>query len=380
MKNKVNISISEKDKMILIILFIGLIVFCSYYFGYRNINAMTLEVKQEKEELTAKYKTLYPLYQKKDSYASEAKKLQEKSEKLLSQFPNGMNQEGLILLAKSIEEKNDVWFSSMAMSEITPAYTFGKVVSTNPTRKGQPVWTTDMVGHKSVLTFSYQVSYEKFKEMLEYFNTNEEDRLSVENVSMTYDEGEDRVSGTLNLAVYDITGKDREYAGLGVYDVPMGTSNIFRSRMSAIASVSNIVNDYDAYVSVLPYKEGEASTIIGLNKDALNKTAISSEVNAVQTVTMIINGSNNKYTISYKVGDKMYPAENYFEGAEFDCGDSIDLLVLSAAREAAEDKSAVKLNIANSSDKTVNLFVYGDDEKNPRVSLGTVTGQVNVEN
>lgn len=379
-KMKLNVSLSEKDKMILIVLVIALIVFCSYYFGYRNINAMTLEVKQETEELTSKYKTLYPLYQKKDDYVSETKKLTEKYDSILEDFPDGMTQEGLIVLAKSIEEDTNVWFSSVSMSEIQPVYTFGQVTSTNPSTLGASVYYSDFVGHKAVLTLSYQESYSDFKKMLEYFEKNESNQFAVEKVSMSYDEGDGQVSGSLDLAVYDITGSNRPEAAVEVCDVPQGLDNIFISRISALNAASRIISDYDVYVAVTPYEAGKNSVKVGLNRDAMNKSVIGAEANAVQSATLVIAGSNNNYTISYKVGDKMYPAENYYDGVEFNCGDSIDLLVLSSARSSSEDKAAVKLNITNTSDKPVNIFVYGDDSANPRVSLGTTTGQVNVEN
>jgi hypothetical protein len=107
---------------------------------------------------------------------------------------------------------------------------------------------------------------------------------------------------------------------------------------------------------------------------------LDAEGNSVQSVTIVVSGTNNNYKVSYKLGDKMYPADNYFEGADFNCGDSIDLLVISSDRTGTEDKSSVKINITNSTDKAVNLFVYGDDAKSPRVSLGTTSGTVNVEN
>lgn len=380
MKGKLNIQISEKDRRLLMIVLIALIVFCAYYFGFRNINAMTLEVKQEREELVAKYNSLYPLYQDMDKYAERAKDFSKETETILSEFSNGMNQESLILLSKSIEEKTGIWFSSVTMSEIADAYTFGQITSTNPTRMGESVYQTDMVGESASLTCSYQVSYEQFKDLLAYVEKEKTRRISIQNVAMSYDEGENIVSGNLVLGVYDIKGSEREYPAMEIYDVPQGTDSIFRATLSAATAVSNIVKDYDTYITVLPYKEGQPNLITGLNKDAMNETVISSEANSVQTVTVTVTGANNDYYISYKMGDKTYPAENYFDGAAFACGDSIDLLVLSSVRAAAEDKSAVKINIVNSSDKTVNLFVYGDDTASPRVSLGTVTGLVNVEN
>ena len=56
------LTVSEKDKKTLMILLVALIVFCSWYFGYRNINNMTVAMKEERNELTKKYDSLYPLF------------------------------------------------------------------------------------------------------------------------------------------------------------------------------------------------------------------------------------------------------------------------------------------------------------------------------
>ena len=145
-------------------------------------------------------------------------------------------------------------------------------------------------------------------------------------------------------------------------------------------NASTVVSDYDLFVAVHPYEAGKNNVSLGLNKDALGENTLGAEGNALQNITITVNGKNGKYKVSYKLGDQMYPAENFAAGADFDCGDSIDLLVISSARTGSDDKSAAKINLVNGSDKAVNLFVYGDDSKTPRVALGTTSGTVNVEN
>jgi hypothetical protein len=188
------------------------------------------------------------------------------------------------------------------------------------------------------------------------------------------------VSGSIELISYDITGSDRAYDNVSIYDVALGNDNPFISKLTTMLAASSIVSNYDLFVSVLPYEAGSSNVAVGLNKDALNKHGLDVEGNSVQSITIVVSGTNNDYKVSYKLGDKMYPADNYFEGADFECGDTIDLLVISSSRSGTEDKSSVKINITNSTDKTVNMYIYGDDTKNPRVSLGTTSGSVNVEN
>lgn len=66
------------------IFLVALIVFCSWYFGYQNINNMTVAMKEERNELTKKYDSLYPLYTEKDNYKSQTEKFEQSYEDLLN--------------------------------------------------------------------------------------------------------------------------------------------------------------------------------------------------------------------------------------------------------------------------------------------------------
>lgn len=374
------LKMSERDKMLVMVLLIVGIIFCSWYFGYRSIVAKTDEIKADTETLISKYNSLYPLFQKQDEYKADTETLTEQYQETLSTFANGTTQEGLIVRLRHFEEVTGAWYTSVTLSDILPVYTFGQIGSTNPNNLGERVYITDMVGHKATMSTNFQGTYSQVKELLTYINEDEENQFVIEKLNMGFDKNAGAVTGSMEIASYDITGSERPFENVSIYDVPLGTDNIFKSRINVLDESSRIVLHKDVYVTVLPFEKGKEAVVAGLNADVLNDTALVGRGNSVQTVTLSISGTNGNYRISYKVGDETYPADNYFEGVEFTCGDTIDLLVLSSEREMNEDKSAVKINIANSSDKTVNLYVFGEDEKEPRVTLGTTTGSVNVEN
>jgi hypothetical protein len=376
---KKGIKLGEQERILLMFLVIVAVLFSAYYFGYKKLNAATLEVKEEKNELMERYQALYPLAQNKDQYIKETASLEEEIDSILSGYATGTTQERMIMLAKSFEEDTDVWFSTLSMSETTANYTFGQVMSTNPSGDGGRAYSTNMVGHQTTLSLGYSTNYENLKTLIDYINTYEDNKFTINSLSISSSDG-NSVSGAIELISYDITGSDRAYDNVSIYDVALGNDNPFISKLTTMLAASSIVSNYDLFVSVLPYEAGSSNVAVGLNKDALNKHGLDVEGNSVQSITIVVSGTNNDYKVSYKLGDKMYPADNYFEGADFECGDTIDLLVISSSRSGTEDKSSVKINITNSTDKTVNMYIYGDDTKNPRVSLGTTSGSVNVEN
>ena len=108
----------------------------------------------------------------------------------------------------------------------------------------------------------------------------------------------------------------------------------------------------------------------------VNASVITSNNNAVENVTMKFAGSDGKYTVSYRIGDKQYPAQNYQSGAEISPQGTLDLLIMSSQRVSDSDKSGVNLTLENESDMTLNVKVTNDDTTSPRVNISNKTGKI----
>lgn len=376
------LTMTERDKNLVKIILIALIIFCSYYFGYRNISEMHENMKQERDDLTAKYKSLYPLYADREDYKDETEEYIEDYQNLLLQYPGGTTQEGMMVLAKSIEEDTGVWFNTFSMSDVTPIYTFGQITSSNPSNLGAGVYSTDYVGHKVTLTMNYTTTYEKGKKLIKYLNSRDDRKYTIDSINMQYSNTDDEMTGTLVLSTYDITGGDREFPVTNIQTVPIGSDNIFVSNNFYSGSDYNeaegdgIINNYDIFMMVSAFSSDNDSVVVGLANDALGKTIASSSSNSVESVTITVSGKSGDYKVSYKVGSTTYPVENYFEGASFNAGNTIDLLIMSSQKNSAEDKAGAKINLINNTDKDLNVKIINDDADSPRVTIGTTTGSI----
>ena len=127
---------------------------------------------------------------------------------------------------------------------------------------------------------------------------------------------------------------------------------------------------------VSAFSSDNDSVVVGLANDALGKTIASSSSNSVESVTITVSGKSGDYKVSYKVGSTTYPVENYFEGASFNAGNTIDLLIMSSQKNSAEDKAGAKINLINNTDKDLNVKIINDDADSPRVTIGTTTGSI----
>ena len=87
-------------------------------------------------------------------------------------------------------------------------------------------------------------------------------------------------------------------------------------------------------------------------------------------------GRAGDYKVSYQVGSSQYPAQGFEDGAAFVCGDSIELMIMSAERGATTDSNGISLRIINETDIAVNATIIGDDPVAPRVKLDESKGAV----
>ena len=77
-------------------------------------------------------------------------------------------------------------------------------------------------------TTTYEVNYLSLKQLVKAV-TDDSDKKSVEDISVTYNEENGILSGTLTSNFYYLSGTDEVYSTPDVAGVPVGTSNPFRS-------------------------------------------------------------------------------------------------------------------------------------------------------
>ena len=88
-KLKNSLTISEKDKKLLVYVFAFLIIFIAYFVGYQNLSASLDTSTKQVTELTKKKKDLQTKNDNKAKYESDTLSLQSDSSKLLKTFENG---------------------------------------------------------------------------------------------------------------------------------------------------------------------------------------------------------------------------------------------------------------------------------------------------
>ncbi len=371
--------ISEKDiKLLLVLLIVGIVV------GAYKLNGMFSDALKENEQILeereVRYKDLVAKSARRKEYMDDTVKFQTEHKDLLASYKNSISQEQSLVFLGMVEKATNVWLKQVGFTDVSTVYTFGNVKSSNPGKSGNKVYSTDYTGISTSMTLSYQCSYDDLKKVLNYLEEFGK-KATVSNISFTYSEATDTVSGTMNMALYSIKGSDRPKEEVNINDVAVGTDNIFTSDTFISAGIDNdyrdkIINDYDLYFIMNQVGSDMSNMAIGMANDPMNEAAVTSNSTGIEEVSIIVSGSAGEYRVSYKIGSNIYPADKYDEGAVLVCGDALDMVMISKPRAHKDDNTVANVSIVNNTDMSLNIAVINDDEERPRINIVNTTGTV----
>lgn len=373
-----NLKISDKDlKLILVIAIVGVIALA--WWGSTKITEGNDQKEAQIRDLQARYDDLKVKDANRGYYEAETERFLKLYTGIMNKYGNGLDQEHIIMLLKAAEEKTGVWIKSANLAGISNLYTFGNVTSSNPARVGEKVYNSTEVGVNSALTINFEGKYAQVKDFIDYINTHHNKTL-INNVNMSYSGTSEVVTGSMQLTTYGIIGGD-EYEDLVIKSVAIGSENIFNSE-TFVSNVADgdygqrIMTNYDLFLMLNSESSDADTVVVGTRGDIDGSKLLSTVSNIEEDVTIRITGTAGNYRVSYRIGNQTYPSDDYADGVEFVCGDTLDLLVISSSRVDSKDKAGAELQIINNSDLTLNYKVVNDDDDEPRFRLGKVTGNI----
>jgi hypothetical protein len=262
--------ISKRDKSLLLVVGGLSIVLATYYFVFLNLQEKTEALEAENLVLEDVIGKLKELDKNREQYLSDTERYVEDSERIKAEFPAGMEEEDDILYIDGLEGTlSEFYASSVGMpSSVGYELAYPKVETisvdemlqgTNTTNTtadttvatttdaGEADSTADAVGATTdgatltadsiypscqlwyvPVTTTYEANYLYLKQLVKAI-TDDEDKKSVEDVSITYNEENGILSGTITSNFYYLSGTDEVYTTPDVAGVPVGTSNPFRS-------------------------------------------------------------------------------------------------------------------------------------------------------
>ena len=224
----------------------------------------------------------------------------------------------------------------------------------------------------------FQGSYDSLDKLLNTIGKNE--KKIIANSIKINEDTLNSVKGTINLEIYSIPkindeledylkwGLNNTYGKIVPFDTNAATGNV-----KAESDTQDFQGSVKSFTSDLP------TVTLGKANDSLRTSYIYGDSNSRENAEMVLTKDNDKYYYKYKTSKGSFPSNYNDIGMEFiPNGNNILLKISSENRITSDDKSELNLKITNDTDKLLIVEIDGDDTANPRVTIDGAGNNIRV--
>ncbi|MCM1160019.1 MAG: hypothetical protein NC412_02240 [Roseburia sp.] len=262
------LKIGEREKNIILGLIGIAIPLLVYFFVFVSLNEQTDVLVAENQSLAQEVAYLQELMDNKEFYLAETDRMNAEMEEIKAQFPSELHPEDEIYYAYNMENKYDVLATAIDMP-VAEAVAIAQPV----TAEAQPEVVDDGTGeaaegtenagaaqaeqaapvasaattialYRAPITFNFKLTYTAAKEWIKEILTDRENKKSIDNVTLSYDESTGNLTGSIIVNMFSLTGTDRIYEAPSIQGIGIGTDNLFKS--SETLNVGRENNTFDA--------------------------------------------------------------------------------------------------------------------------------------
>lgn len=215
--------LGKKEISLLIGLMGVLIAVVAWFFVASPMKDKTAAIEAENVELKAKSDEYQAVNAQRPQFEADTLTLQAERSTLLAHFPSGMTKEDEIMYWANMERANS---STMAMGNLVMSNWSEVFVDGQPESNDEGA--TQLHLYRVPVNYSYQATYEGIKNLVTYvFSKN--DKMSIENITASYDNTTGNLVGTVDINMYYMSGTGNDYVPATIPTVPTGIVDIFQS-------------------------------------------------------------------------------------------------------------------------------------------------------
>lgn len=276
----------KKRDILLLLALVGILAaVASYFLAYQpNIEAAEA-LEKENSELQARINDLSSKMDNKDSYVEQTAEMNREMDAILDRFPVDVKEEDAVLLSINQELIAPMIINSVGITASTPVvlpdadeedvdHTYeidaieeyeaqegisdgaGPVADT--VSNGTGAASKPSVLMERTVTMNYLVSYDGLKRGIKNIAV-QDNRMSINNLTVSYDNTTGLLSGTTVVDMYSIPGQaDKEYVQPNFSSVLLGSDNIFGS-IESLGGGSLDIGESAADDEEAEGEEGEAA-------------------------------------------------------------------------------------------------------------------------
>ena len=243
---------ASKKEIYILLIFVGILaVVAAYFLAYQPNMESAEALEAENAQLQERINDLNDKMENKDSYVEETAAMNEEMDAILKQFPIDVREEDGVLLAINQELIAPMVIDSIGITASEPTalpdaeeedvdHTYeideieeyeaeegiaDEAEQAADAEDGSGTNLPYTLMQRSV-TMNYLVSYEGLKRGIKNISV-QDNRMSINNLTVSYDETTGLLNGTTVVDMYSIPGQDKEYVQPNFSSVLVGSDNIF---------------------------------------------------------------------------------------------------------------------------------------------------------
>ena len=275
-------SISTRDKKILL-MFSGVAVFAAgYFFGYRPQMSKAEEIETASVPLETRLNELLEMAKNKEFYVEETSRYNQEVSDYVAQFPADVKEEDGILLARDMENTLDMEVSNIGIStrnfiaslDGSTEEEIGELVDQTLSEKANEqtqeqideIEGTDTKAEEALAdateaavsdaadltdltvlfrrldTLQFNGTYDSLKDAVDYL-ASRSGRMTLDSVDASFDASTGNLSGTITVNMFSMTGTGSTYTEPDAGSVALGRKDLFGTIDAAKASADAGASD-----------------------------------------------------------------------------------------------------------------------------------------
>ena len=227
----------KKIKFIISLISVGIFAY-SYFVVYNGYLEKTTDAYNETRLVKLQILEREQMLAEEEDILTTLEEINREKQKIIDSYPVYIAKEDNFMFIEKLERNLKINITSLDVSEnkgfyqtILPAV----VSSTDSEDQGDEVedqvtasdaTISTMDGYVNSITMNFLTTYEGIKELSEYIRNYPEPTI-IENVSVSYDSSTGALAGNLILNRFFLTGTGKEYMGIPIDGINIGTDNIF---------------------------------------------------------------------------------------------------------------------------------------------------------
>ena len=215
-------SMTNRDKMLLLVLAGILIFFAVYMTVVKDYNARTTAEQAKLAELTPQLQQLQEYQANQKTYEAKTTKMRDEIATEMERFPSDIRSEHIILNAKTLQDSLGITVQSVGAE---PAALLSSLQLPLKDADGKTAMQ-NVYAFSTGENIACTMSYDQFKSLLDFIYAQKE-RTALKSVSITYDSENGGLTGTASLTKYFIVPENYVYQKIQIDGVQYGVTNPF---------------------------------------------------------------------------------------------------------------------------------------------------------